>query len=132
MHTSMGNFPPIHANCAAYAVITLIPLTCGSLTFTASRRRSSMTSRSCLNISGCWSYLLDMYCFIAPESAKLCVFRKGKKRILLIRVSFREQGKDAKHTKSLQQIQCNHAPRVKNFYCCQVEVKPCILASSLL
>jgi hypothetical protein len=83
LHTSMGNFPPIQESCPAYAASFLIPLICGSRTFTASRRKASMTSKSCLNISGCWSYLLEMYCLIAVDKARLFVLRKGKKRILL-------------------------------------------------
>lgn len=79
----MGNLPPIQESCPAYADIFLMPLVCGSRTFTASLRKASMTSRSCLNISGCWSYLLEMYCLIAAERAMLVDLRKGRERILL-------------------------------------------------
>src|SRR5437764_5491896 len=81
--TSMGNLPPIHESWPAYAAIFLIPLVCGSLTCVASRRSASMTSRSCLNISGCWSYLLEMYCFMAADKARVLVLRNGRNRILL-------------------------------------------------
>jgi hypothetical protein len=81
--TSMGNLEPIQASCPAYAAIFLMPLVWGSLTWMASLRRESMTSRSCLNISGCWSYLVEMYCLMAAERARLEDWRKGKQRILL-------------------------------------------------
>jgi len=81
--TSMGNFPPIQTNCAAYAVIFLIPLTWASRVLTASARNLSMVSRSCLNISGCWSYLVEIYCLIAADSDTEWVLRKGKKSIFL-------------------------------------------------
>jgi hypothetical protein len=34
-------------------------------------------------MSGCWSYLLEMYCFSAAERATACVRRKGSGRIFL-------------------------------------------------
>lgn len=79
----MGNLPPIQDSWPAYAAIFLMPLKCGSRTYTASLRSASMTSRSCLNMSGCWSYLLEMYCFIASEREMEFVLRKGRERMLL-------------------------------------------------
>lgn len=46
-----------------------------------------MTSKSCLNISGCCSYLIDMYCFIASDNGRFVAFRNGRKSMLLF--SFR-------------------------------------------
>ena len=49
---------------------------------TASARRWSIVSRSCWNISGCWSYFVDIYCFIALESETVWVRRKGRASML--------------------------------------------------
>src|SRR5437667_358599 len=34
----------------------------------ASVRSRSIACKSCTNMSGCWSYLVEMYCFIAADS----------------------------------------------------------------
>lgn len=84
--TSIGNFPDIQANCPAYAWSFLMPLGCGSRTLMASWRSASMTSRSCLNMSGCWSYLLLMYCRMT-EARDSCVDRrKGSDNMLPVLV----------------------------------------------
>lgn len=44
---------------------------------------SSMASRSFLNMSGCCSYLVDMYCFIAAAIETALLLRNGRKRMLL-------------------------------------------------
>lgn len=63
-----------------------MPLGCGSRTLMASWRRASMTSRSCLNMSGCWSYLLLMYCRMT-EARDSCVDRrKGSDKMLPVLV----------------------------------------------
>lgn len=63
-----------------------MPLGCGSRTLMASWRSASMTSRSCLNMSGCWSYLLLMYCRMT-EARDSCVDRrKGSDNMLPVLV----------------------------------------------
>ena len=81
--TSIGNFPPIQTSCAAYAVSFLIPLTCASRELTASARSLSIASMSRVNMSGCWSYLVEMYCLMAADNEAECVLRNGRKRMLL-------------------------------------------------
>lgn len=49
----------------------------------ASALSLSIASISFVNISGCWSYFVEMYCLIAPDHETECVFRKGMKRMLL-------------------------------------------------
>ena len=83
MLTSIGNFPSIQTSCAAYAVNFLMPLTCGSRELIASARSLSIASISATNISGCWSYLVEMYWRIADDSETEWVFRKGKYKMLL-------------------------------------------------
>jgi hypothetical protein len=59
-----------------------MPLGWASRELTASRRSESMTSRSWRNMSGCWSYFLEMYWRI-DEASESCVdFRKGRERML--------------------------------------------------
>ena len=41
-----------------------------------------MTSRSRANVSGCWSYLVEIYDLMALESRRLWVRRKGIWRML--------------------------------------------------
>jgi len=36
-----------------------------------------MATKSDENMSGCWSYLVDIYCFTALESSRGCDLRKG-------------------------------------------------------
>ena len=36
-----------------------------------------------MNISGCWSYLVEIYCRIEVDSETECVLRNGRKRMLL-------------------------------------------------
>jgi hypothetical protein len=43
----------------------------------ASARNASITLRSSANISGCCSYLLEMYCLTAAERLTVCVLLKG-------------------------------------------------------
>ena len=43
-----------------------------------------MINRSSANISGCWSYLEEMYCFSAEESETECERRNGRQRILFL------------------------------------------------
>lgn len=83
----MGNLAPIQESWPAYAAIFRMPLVWASATWTASLRRASTTSRSCLNMSGCWSYLLEMYCLMAAERARGADWRKGRQRRLLVGVS---------------------------------------------
>ena len=87
---SIGNLPPIQTSWAAYAVSFLIPLTCASRELTASARSLSIASISWMNISGCWSYLVEMYCRIAVDSWTEWVRLKGRNRMLL-RVSISMQ-----------------------------------------
>ena len=82
--TSMGNLPPIHTSWAAYKVILWMPETWASRELTALVRIVSIDSRSFLNISGCWSYFVEMYCFIAADIETALVLRNGRKRIFLV------------------------------------------------
>jgi hypothetical protein len=43
----------------------------------ASSRKSSTASRSDANMSGCWSYLVEMYCLTALDRFNVVPFRKG-------------------------------------------------------
>ena len=81
--TSTGNFPLIHTSCAAYACSFLIPLTCASSAWTAACRSLSISSKSCANMSGCWSYSVEIYCLIASDNDMLVVRLNGRLRIFL-------------------------------------------------
>lgn len=78
----MGNLPPIQTSCPAYVCSLRMPLGWASRTLTASRRRESMVSRSWRNMSGCWSYFLEMYWRIDDASETCVALRKGSDRTL--------------------------------------------------
>jgi hypothetical protein len=73
----MGNFPLIQTSWPAYACNFLMPLGWASRELTASRRNESMTSRSWRNMSGCWSYFLEMYWRIDDARESWVDFRNG-------------------------------------------------------
>lgn len=61
-----------------------MPELCGSREITASLRRASIVDRSWVKVSGCWSYLVEMYCFMGVDRRRGCVRRKGMGRMLLL------------------------------------------------